>query len=256
MKVRTETLALTTLVIPEGRLDFGAAAGFRQRVEEALAGAGTAPAAVIVDCTALDYVSSAGLRVFLLAARASQRAGIPFALCALQPAVREVFELSGFSRIIAVHADRPTALACAAQGRACQERRIAVPSDAAQLPALTQFLQEFWSAAGLPRGQALAFQLALEEVFMNVVMHGSPAGTAPRVEVSLMLTDAGLNMTVEDEGPEFNPLSVPPPDVTASLGERPVGGHGVFLVRQMMDAVSYQRVGVRNQLTMTKHISR
>jgi len=144
LKVRTETLALTTLVIPEGRLDFGAAAGFQQRVEEALAGAGTAPAAVIVDCTALDYVSSAGLRVFLLTARASQRAGIPFALCALQPAVREVFELSGFSRIIAVHADRPTALAHAAQGRACQERRIAVPSDAAQLPALTQFLQEFW----------------------------------------------------------------------------------------------------------------
>ncbi len=256
MKVRTETLTLTTLVIPEGRLDFDAAAGFQQRVEEALAGAGTAPAAVIIDCSALDYVSSAGLRVFLLAARASQRAGIPFALCALLPAVREVFELSGFSRIIAVHADRPTALAHAPQGRACQERRIAVPSDAAQLPALTQFLQEFWSAAGLPRAQALAFQLALEEVFMNVVMHGSPAGTAPRVDVSLMLTDAGLNMTVEDDGPEFNPLSVPPPDVTASLGERPVGGHGVFLVRQMMDAVSYQRVGVRNQLSMTKHISR
>ena len=249
MKLRTETLALTTLLIPEGRLDFGAAAGFQQRVEEALAGSETAPAAVIIDCTALDYVSSAGLRVFLLAARASQRAGIPFALCALQPAVREVFELSGFSRIIAVHADRSTALARA-------PRRIAVASDAAQLPALTQFLQEFWSAAGLPRAQALAFQLALEEVFMNVVMHGSPAGTAPRVEVSLMLTDAGLNMTVEDDGPEFNPLSVPPPDVTASLGERPVGGHGVFLVRQMMDAVSYQRVGVRNQLSMTKHISR
>ena len=249
MKLRTETLALTTLVIPEGRLDFGAAAGFQQRVEEALAGSGTAPAAVIIDCTALDYVSSAGLRVFLLAARASQRAGIPFALCALQPAVREVFELSGFSRIIAVHADRSTALARA-------PRRIAVASDAAQLPALTQFLQEFWSAAGLARAQALAFQLALEEVFMNVVMHGSPAGSAPRVEVSLRLTDAGLNMTVEDDGPEFNPLSVPPPDVTASLGERPVGGHGVFLVRQMMDEVSYQRVGVRNQLSMTKHISR
>ena len=256
MKVRIETLALTTLVIPEGRLDFGAAAGFQQRVEEALAGSGTAPAAVIIDCTALDYVSSAGLRVFLLAARASQRAGIPFALCALQPAVREVFELSGFSRIIAVHADRSTALARAPQGRACQERRIAVASDAAHLPALTQFLQEFWSAAGLPRAQALAFQLALEEVFMNVVMHGSPAGSAPRVDVSLVLTDGGLTMTLEDDGPQFDPLSLPAPDVTSSLDERPVGGHGVFLVRQMMDAVSYQRVGERNQLRMTKHIVR
>jgi len=256
LKVRIETLALTTLVIPEGRLDFGAAAGFQQQVDDALAGSGTAPAVVIIDCTALDYVSSAGLRVFLLAARASQRAGIAFALCALQPAVREVFELSGFSRIITVHADRPTALARAQQGRACQERRKAVPSDAAHLPALTQFLQEFWSAADLPPAQALAFELALEEVFMNVVMHGSPAGTALCVEVSLMRTDAGLTMTVEDDGPEFNPLSLPPPDVTASLGERPIGGHGVFLVRQVMDAVSYQRIGSRNQLRMTKHINR
>ena len=88
------------------------------KLEQALAGAGTTPAAVIIDCGALDYVSSAGLRVFLLAARASQRAGIPFALCALKPAVREVFELSGFSRIITVHADRPTALAQAPQGPA------------------------------------------------------------------------------------------------------------------------------------------
>jgi len=245
LKVRIETLALTTLVIPEGRLDFGAAAGFQQQVEEALAGSGTTPAAVIIDCAALDYVSSAGLRVFLLAARASQRAGIPFALCALQPAVREVFDLSGSSRIITVHADRPTALAQAPQGPACQERRMAVPRDAAHLAALTQFLQVFWS-----------FELALEEVFMNVVMHGSPAGTAPCVEVSLTLTDAELTMTVEDDGPEFNPLSLPPPDVTASLGERPIGGHGVFLVRQVMDAVSYQRVGARNRLRMTKRINR
>jgi serine/threonine-protein kinase RsbW len=255
LKVQVETLALTTLVIPEGRLDFGAAAAFQLQLEQALAGAGTAPATVIIDGTALDYVSSAGLRIFLLAARAAQRAGISFALCALKPAVRDVFDLSGFSRIIAVYADRPTALA-QAQGPACTERRMAVPSDAAHLPALMQFLQEFWSAAGLPRAQALAFELALEEVFMNVVMHGSPAGSAPRVDVSLVLADGGLTMTVEDGGPQFNPLSLPPPDVTASLGQRPVGGHGVFLVRQMMDTVSYQRVGARNQLTMTKHISR
>jgi anti-sigma regulatory factor (Ser/Thr protein kinase) len=136
------------------------------------------------------------------------------------------------------------------------ERRTAVPSDPAQLPVLMKFLQEFWSAADLPPAQALTFELALEEVFMNVIMHGTPAGTAPCVEVSLILTDSGLTMTVEDDGPEFNPLSVPPPDLTASLGERPVGGQGVFLVRQMMDAVSYQRVGVRNQLAMTKHIIR
>ncbi len=254
MHVRLESLAQSTLVIPEGRLDFGAAAGFQRQLEELLASALPASTAVIIDCSALDYVSSAGLRVFLLAARAAQRAGISFALCALKPAVREVFELSGFNRIISVHADRKTALA-RSTGIGMPEQRMAVPSDAAQLPALTQFLRQFWSDARLPPAQALPFELALEEVFMNVVLHGSPAGTAPRVEVSLRLSDAGLTMTVEDDGPRFDPLTVQPPDITANLAERRVGGLGVFLMRQMMDAVSYQRVGSRNQLRMTKGIT-
>lgn len=112
LKVSLETLDRTRLLIAAGRLDYGAAAEFQQRVEQALAGSGAAaPARLIIDCAALDYVSSAGLRVFLLAARTAQRAGIVFALCALQPAVREVFNLSGFSSIMAVHPDRATALA-------------------------------------------------------------------------------------------------------------------------------------------------
>ena len=134
------------------------------------------------------------------------------------------------------------------------KRHMNVPSDAAQLPILTQFLQEFWSAAGLPPAEATTFELALEEIFMNVVMHGSPAGRAPRVEVFLALCEGSLTLIVEDDGPSFDPLSLAAPDVTASLEERHVGGLGVYLVRQMMDAVSYQRLGVRNQLTMTKRI--
>jgi anti-sigma B factor antagonist len=110
MNLRIEALTEATYVIPEGRLDFDAAPGFQEAIER-LFGAATRPAAVIIDGAALEYVSSAGLRAVLLAARAAQRAGIPFALCALQPPVREVFDLSGFSRIIAVQADRATALA-------------------------------------------------------------------------------------------------------------------------------------------------
>ena len=117
MNVRIEALAEVTYVIPEGKLDFDAAPGFQEAVERVLGGAGKAPAAVIIDGAALDYVSSAGLRAFLLATKAAQRAGVAFALCALQPAVREVFDLSGFSSIIAVHADRATALAQAQHGR-------------------------------------------------------------------------------------------------------------------------------------------
>jgi anti-anti-sigma factor len=115
VNLRLESLGRTTILTLQGRLDYGAAAGFQAQVEQALAGGGTKPTVVIIDCAGLEYVSSAGLRVFLLAARASQRAGLWFAICALKPAVREVFDLSGFSRVIAVHADRAAALAKAPQ---------------------------------------------------------------------------------------------------------------------------------------------
>ena len=65
------------------------------------------------------------------------------------------------------------------------ERQTSVPSDAAQLPELSQFLRDFWTEFNLPASEVLAFELALEEVFMNVVMHGSVAAEAPSVNVSL-----------------------------------------------------------------------
>ena len=116
MNLRIEPLAEATCVVPEGRLDFAAAPAFQEAIERLLGGT-PGPPAVMIDGAALEYVSSAGLRAILLAARAAQSAGVPFGLCALQPAVREVFDLSGFSRIIAVYADRATAFTQAQQGR-------------------------------------------------------------------------------------------------------------------------------------------
>jgi serine/threonine-protein kinase RsbW len=134
------------------------------------------------------------------------------------------------------------------------KRNTSVTGEAAQLPVLTQFLQEFWSDADLPPAETVTFELALEEIFMNLVMHGAPAGRVPRVEVSLDLCDGCLTLMIEDDGPSFDPLSLAAPDVTASLEKRRVGGLGVYLVRQMMDAVSYRRLGGRNQLSMTKRV--
>ena len=135
------------------------------------------------------------------------------------------------------------------------KQHTSVPSDAAQLPQLTQFLQQFWSAAGLPPAEAMTFELALEEIFMNIVMHGSQPGVTPWVEVSLALAADGLTMTVEDNGPQFDPLSLPPPDVTATLADRKVGGLGVFLVRNIMDTVTYARTAGRNQLRISKRLA-
>ena len=111
MNTQFESLGKITLVTPVGRLDFGAAAAFQSQLEKALAEAGKAPAGMVIDCADLDYISSAGLRVFLLVSRGAKRTGVALALCSLKPAVREIFDISGFSQLIAVCANRTAALA-------------------------------------------------------------------------------------------------------------------------------------------------
>jgi anti-anti-sigma factor len=111
MNVRLENLGSTTILVPSGRLDFAAAEGFQKQVELVLTGAVKPPPALIFDCSELEYVSSAGLRVFLMAAKTAQRRNIALSLCSLRPAVREVLDLSGFSRVITLHPDRAAALA-------------------------------------------------------------------------------------------------------------------------------------------------
>lgn len=66
---------------------------------------------LLIDLRELVYVSSAGLRVILMAAKRVRAKGGRIALCGLQPQVAEVFEISGFGAIVPIHADRESALA-------------------------------------------------------------------------------------------------------------------------------------------------
>jgi serine/threonine-protein kinase RsbW len=129
-----------------------------------------------------------------------------------------------------------------------------VPAEGSQLAVLNQFLREFWATTGVAPERLGGFELALEEIFLNIAMHGSRPGIAPRVRVSLDLGEDLMTMTVEDDGPQFDPLSLPPPDVTASLADRRVGGLGVHLVRNVMDTVSYERIAGCNRLRMTRRL--
>lgn len=108
MELKTETIEGVIVACPSGRLDFGAAGPFQQQVEAVVS---QAKSGVLVDGSALEYVSSAGLRVFLVGAKAAKAAGVGFGVCALKPAVQEVFDLTGFGRVVPMYADRAAGLA-------------------------------------------------------------------------------------------------------------------------------------------------
>ncbi len=79
----------------EGRLDTATAAAAETTLLALLV-----PPGLVLDMTKVRYVSSAGLRTLLKLAKEAKTKGAKFALVALQPAVREVFEISGFDKII------------------------------------------------------------------------------------------------------------------------------------------------------------
>lgn len=87
-----------TLVAFVGSLDSNTSPEAQQAVDGVLAGGARK---VVIDCTALDYISSAGLRVLLGAAKRLGGAGA-LRLFGLNQTVREVFDISGFSKILAV----------------------------------------------------------------------------------------------------------------------------------------------------------
>nr|WP_294525152.1 STAS domain-containing protein [uncultured Rhodopila sp.] len=97
-----------TILMPAGRLDTAAAPAFEREMIAATAAGGSR---LLIDLANLAYVSSAGLRVFLVAAKRLRAEGGRIALCGLQPQVAEVFDISGFAAIVPVYADRQAALA-------------------------------------------------------------------------------------------------------------------------------------------------
>lgn len=96
------------VLLLEGRLDSSTSAELERACDAHIA-AGTTR--VLFDMAGTQYVSSAGLRVFLVVAKRLQKAGGRLVLCSLQPMVREVLAIAGFDRILATAENRGEGLA-------------------------------------------------------------------------------------------------------------------------------------------------
>jgi anti-anti-sigma factor len=108
MNLSEEMHAATTVIAVAGRLDGATAMTFEEAMRKALAASGHG---VVLDLAHVQYISSAGLRVIMVVARHLQARQAPFVICELSPNVREVFEISGFDRVLRVAATRAEALA-------------------------------------------------------------------------------------------------------------------------------------------------
>ena len=96
-----------TVICVDGRIDTTNASELEKSILEVIEGGGTK---IIVDCSGLNYISSSGLRVFLVIQKKLMLLKGQFQLCSLQPGIKEIFDISGFSSIFSLSPNKEAAM--------------------------------------------------------------------------------------------------------------------------------------------------
>ena len=110
IEVGEERSGEVLVLVPIGRLDSGNASSFESIVMDRVS---SGERRLIVDFSRLDFISSSGLRVLLIAAKALRVADGTLVLCSMKDHIEEVFQVSGFGQIIPIKESRKAALSVA-----------------------------------------------------------------------------------------------------------------------------------------------
>lgn len=121
------------------------------------------------------------------------------------------------------------------------------------IPRIIEFVVIWLENNGLDK-YSFTLETAVDEASTNVVKHAyhSEGGF---FEISCDLQSGYIVITIKDHGKEFDPQTVPVPDIDTDLEHRQIGGLGIYMMRKMMDEVNYSyEDGKGNILVMKKKI--
>lgn len=135
------------------------------------------------------------------------------------------------------------------------EKKLVIKNDISEISKLATFVGELSEELDFTPELNFNLNLVLEEAISNVILYAY--GKEEQKEISLVayLSDNNLVFVLTDSGMEFDPTKVPDADVTLSAEEREIGGLGIYLIRQIMNTVEYQRIDGKNVLTMRKELN-
>ncbi len=119
-----------------------------------------------------------------------------------------------------------------------------------QLERISAAVEELGERDNWPPDLIFKVNLALDELSVNIVNYGKDAS---EIEVSMVADAESVTVEISDDGPPFDPLTeAAQPNVDAPLEDRPIGGLGIHLVRELMDELHYRREDGKNRLAMVK----
>jgi len=120
---------------------------------------------------------------------------------------------------------------------------------------ITAFVDAELENIGCPPKANAQIDICIDEIVANIAhyAYGSETGNAT-VRLDFDEAERIVSLAFIDSGMPFDPLDVPEPDITSPLAERPIGGLGLFMVKNMMDSMDYRREDGHNILTISKRI--
>lgn len=134
------------------------------------------------------------------------------------------------------------------------EKEIKIINDLSEIATLTSFVEDLCSELAIPAETAMNITLALEEAVANIIMYAYPSQEKQEILLKVSSDEKQIFFLLTDKGCSFDPTRVADADLTLSIEERPIGGLGIFLIRSIMNEVSYQRLDGENRLMMKKDI--
>lgn len=135
------------------------------------------------------------------------------------------------------------------------KRELTFKNEEQELNRVAQFMEEVCDQLQLDMHVAMKLQLAIEEMVTNVIFYAYPQGTSADITLSAESDDNELTFVLSDSGQPFDPTAKEDADIDVNPMDREQGGMGILIVKNIMNDVSYQRLGDMNQLTMKKKLS-
>ena len=129
-------------------------------------------------------------------------------------------------------------------------KEIVIKNEVEELDKLAAFVEEVASELGLEPELEMNLNLALEEVVSNVILYAYPKKEEGSVMIAANGDGKSLVFTITDKGKEFDPTKVEEADITLSAEDRQIGGLGIYIVKNIMNEVTYQRLEGHNVLTL------
>ena len=130
------------------------------------------------------------------------------------------------------------------------QRSLTLPNDVNTVPELNEFIDIVCEELGVDMATVMSMNLAIEEAVVNVMSYAYEEGTQGDVCIEAIADDKQLQFIISDNGKPFDPTAKEEVDTTLSAEERPIGGLGIHLIRQIMDSVSYERKDNKNILIL------